>query len=69
MPPEELVGGVLTMLSGNVTAWICLTALVVGLAILVSSLLRRGGAARCRRCHEVNRPFAHFCAHCGAPLE
>jgi hypothetical protein len=40
---------------------------VVGLVLLATSTRR--SARRCRRCQEINRPHAIYCAQCGAKLQ
>ncbi len=40
---------------------------VVALAVFATAA--RSPTPRCSRCHEVNRPMARFCAHCGQPLK
>ncbi|HEY3241987.1 MAG TPA: zinc-ribbon domain-containing protein [Phycisphaerae bacterium] len=47
--------------------WLCFAVFILGVYLLIS-LARRGGARRCARCQEINRPYSRFCAHCGAPL-
>ncbi|MCH8966805.1 MAG: hypothetical protein IID43_03935 [Planctomycetes bacterium] len=44
---------------------ICVMVVVVIVLLATST---RQPARRCRRCQEINRPHAIFCAQCGARL-
>ena len=47
-------------------AYYMLGACVV--AIVVFTTAAKQPERRCRRCRELNRPMARYCAHCGQAL-
>lgn len=48
------------------SSYYLLGVFVVVFVIFTTAAKRPG--RRCRRCQEVNRPMARFCAQCGKPL-
>lgn len=46
--------------------WVFVVAIAVIVFLATSS--RGGGGRRCRRCQEINRPHAVYCAQCGLKL-
>ncbi len=45
-----------------------LTCILVVAVIAFLATCTRRSSRQCRRCKEINRPYARFCAHCGQRL-
>lgn len=58
------VADILAMRSG---VYYLLGVFVVTLVVFITAA--RNPNPRCKRCREVNRPMAKFCAHCGQRLK